>query len=178
MVQKRVLGARADLRGDRDRADRGPRTEEPHWAGDTASVEAGDGQGEDACDPLLPVIERPNGSALPVVARHVVVALLHLDVPVHPVLRAQLQLVHHVDAVHAGDGLVEVAQVGRVVRLDTEQGVKRWVPDGRVAAAVLKSVEPKVLAPREAGDAAGVEAGEAVLVTVWVTAAPGVAFGG
>ena len=56
--------------------------------------------------------------------------------------------------------------------------MKRWVPDGRVAAAVMKSVEPKVLAPREAGDAARVEAGEAVLVTVWVTAAPGVAFGG
>ena len=82
------------------------------------------------------------------------------------------------DAVHPRDDLVEVTQVGRVVRLDAEQGVKRWVPDGRVAAAVVKSVEPEVLAPREAGEAAGVEAGEAVLVTVWVTAASGVTFGG
>ena len=147
-------------------------------AGDTASVETGDREGEDARDPLLPVIERPDGSAHSVVARHVVVALLHLDVPVHPVLRAQLQLVHHVDAVHPWDDLVEVTQVGRVVRLDAEQGVKRWVPDGRVAAAVMKSVEPEVLAPREAGEAAGVEAGEAVLITVRVTAAPGVTFRG
>ena len=56
--------------------------------------------------------------------------------------------------------------------------MQRWVPERRVAAAVVESVEPAVLSPREAAQAAGVEAGEAVLVTVEVTAAPGVAFGG
>ena len=42
----------------------------------------------------------------------------------------------------------------------------------------MKSVEAKILAAREAAQAAGVEAGEAVLVTVEVTAAVGVTFGG
>ena len=42
----------------------------------------------------------------------------------------------------------------------------------------MKSVKAKVLATREASQAADVEAGEAVLVTVEVTAAVGVTFGG
>ena len=42
----------------------------------------------------------------------------------------------------------------------------------------MKSVKAKILATREASQAAGVETGEAVLVTVEVTAAVGVTFGG
>ena len=120
VIQLGVLGPGADLRGERLRADGGPGAQEPHWAGHTASVEAADRQREAARDPDLSVIERPHRPPRSVVTRHVVIALLHLNVPVPPVLWAQLQLVHHVDAVHDGDHLVEVAQVGRVVRLDAE----------------------------------------------------------
>ncbi len=62
MVQMGVLGARADLLRDFHRADRGPRPQEPHRAGDTASVEAGDRQREAARDPVLLVIECPDQS--------------------------------------------------------------------------------------------------------------------
>ena len=178
VVQDCVLGLGADIRRDHHRAHGGAGPEELHWAGHTPAVKCADRQRQGARDPLPPVIQSPDRAARPVVSRHVVVTFHHLDVAVPPVLRAQLQLVHHVEAVNGAGHLVVVAQVGRVVCLDAEQGVDGRVPDCRVPAAVMKSVEPEVLAPREAGEAADVEAGEAGLVTVGVTATPGVTFGG
>ena len=129
VIQIGVLCPRTDLGRDGDGADRRPRTEEPHWARHTASIETVDGQREAACHPLVPVIHGLDWAAHPVVARHVLIALLHLDVLVSPDPRTQLELVHHVDGVQARDHLVEVPKVGRIIQLDTEERVERRVPE-------------------------------------------------